>query len=166
MKEYFVGIMVSVVFGALAISILSEGGEKKYLRMLCGVATAGCIILPLADFFREGSDALKEVEDMFAVNENEEEHYDEIYNKTLTSAGVKNAEQSLKNLIISRLNVDGNDFDVNIFGDVESDVFCIKRVEFLIFPSGIAIDPHKVEKLVTDLLKCDFDVIYCDEKNN
>lgn len=160
MKEYFVGVMSVVMLGGLIISLFPEGGEKKYLRLLCAIASLSCMIMPLTDIVSDGSELDEELEGLFGYVGGEPMDYDEIYNNSLASASVENAEIYLKNLIISELGADFNSFDVRIISKIESDKFYIESVEVTIYPSGMLIDPHRVKKTVSELLGCDCVIFY------
>jgi hypothetical protein len=78
----------------------------------------------------------------------ETQNYDEIYNMSLKNAGIKNSEEYLKSLIIKELLGDESDIDVCIITNESSDEIYIECVEVIIYPSGVTLDPRKVQNIV------------------
>ena len=114
MSDYFLGLILFAFFGAIILSITPQGMSRGYLKFLCGLCSIGCIIFPLASFSIEGGAGRDDVEALFDVGENYEENAVEIYNSFLDDTVKSNAENNLKSKIISELNADFEDFDVDI----------------------------------------------------
>lgn len=167
MKEYFVGVMAAVLFGGLIISLFPDGSEKKYLRLLCAIAAVSCMIVPLIDFASDAQNVGDELDSLLDFDGYATGDYDEFYNNSLMRASVDNAEKYLKKLVISEVDAKDEDLDIDIIARIESDEIYIEAVEVKIYPSGLAKDPHAIEKLVCELLGCECRIFYIsDEKNN
>ena len=81
MAESFLCIILVVLFGSFALSLLPDTSAKPYLRLLCGAAAVLSIISPLVLQIRDGSlsDGLLL---LFEEQSVEVEKYEEIYNNT------------------------------------------------------------------------------------
>ena len=160
MKEYFV-VLVSIIFvGGMIVSVTPAGSFQKYMRFLCGLAVCGCVMFPLIS-----GDIFKKIdpEDLVYILKSEEEglgDYDEIYNLSLKNAGVENSEKHLKTLIIKELDANDSDIDVCLVTNDNSVEIYIERVEVIIYPSGVMLDPRKIQNIVYDVLECECIVIY------
>ena len=86
--------------------------------------------------------------------------YDEIYNKTIINAGKQNVEKTLKVEILQELNGNDKDIDLYLVLSNESDEIYIERVEIIIYPSGLSLDPHFMEDYISERLDCSCVVIY------
>ena len=159
MAESFLCIILVVLFGGFALSLLPDTSAKPYLRLLCGAAAVLSIISPLALQIRDGSlsDGLLF---LFEEQSAEEEKYEEIYNNTILTEGARKASQELKNKIKQELALGSDGFDVTIVAEDNGDEIYIARVELIIYPSGLAIDPHAIQKYVKEGLGCECVVIY------
>lgn len=160
MKEYFVVLISTVFVGGMIVSVTPSGAFQKYMRFLCGIAVSACIMMPLltGEFFEK-----IDVEAWASYWETEQDkmlNYDEIYNSSLRSASVKNAEEYLKTLMIKELDAEIDDFDVRVIVGDESDEIYICRVEVIIYASGVALDPRRMQNIVYDLLECECVIIY------
>jgi hypothetical protein len=56
--------------------------------------------------------------------------------------------------------LDNDGFDVAIVAEGNGEEIYIARVELIIYPSGLAIDPHAIQKYVKERLGCECVVIY------
>ena len=159
MAESFLCIILVVLFGSFALSLLPDTSAKPYLRLLCGAAAVLSIISPLVLQIRDGSlsDGLLL---LFEEQSVEAEKYEEIYNKTILTEGARKASRELKNEIKQELMLDSDGFDVAIVVEDNGDEIYIARVELIIYPSGLAIDPHAIQKYVKERLGCECVVIY------
>ena len=160
MKEYFIGIISTVFAGGMILSILPSGSEKKYLRLLCGLAVIGCIIFPLLSFFKNWEFDKSEWEKAFSAEGFENSEYVEIYNDSLKKAGVKNAANTLKSEIIKEFSADDDNVDVKIYVEEKSGEFYISSAILEIHPSGLILDPHEIKKYIEYRLDCECSVVY------
>ena len=160
MKEYFLAILAVAVIGGIIISLSPDGNSAKYIKLLCGLCTVGCIIIPIVSYAAEGDYSYEQWKGVF-VQEQYVGEYDEIYNNAFENVENTNADILLKNKIIQALRVEKDDFDIHICLDNKSDGKSIEKVEVKIYSSGIDIDPRSLENYVYSLLKCQC-VIYYD----
>jgi hypothetical protein len=160
MKEYFM-IVISVIFmGGIVVSLAPEGTGQRYLRLLASLAVTGCIIIPLFSFLDGWQIDTNRISEMLAWGEESTQNYEEIYNNTILTEGARKASQELKNEIKQELALDSGGFDVTIITEDNGDEIYIARVELIIYPSGVAIDPHAIQKYVKERLGCECVVIY------
>lgn len=159
MKEYLLGVMIISLVGSIIMSTAPRGGSAGALKLICALCAVCVIAMPFLGLVsdRWGIDGVR---DIFAVNENDERYYDEIYNSQLTEVQLLNAEKTLKKQIIQGFSFDDDSFDVNIILSSKSDEKSIEKVELIIYTSGVAIDPHAVEKYIYDCLECPCETIY------
>lgn len=160
MKEYFLGIMVTVFIGGIIVSVAPDGGSQKYLRFLCGLCVTLCVITPIFSQFKSGENAFEKYAELFENEINETTKYDEIYNDMVLKADIKTASETLRNEIFKEFSADENKLDVNIILDKKSDEYYIDHVEVIIYPDGILVDPHSIEKYVYERLGCGCEFIY------
>ncbi len=159
MKEYFLTVIAVTVIGGIVISLEGGRGSGRYIRLLCGVCTAGCIVLPVASLVADGWS----VDDNFWELFNQEQfgdNYDEYYNCALDCAESINADNILKNNIIQALSLDNGDIDAHVVVENNSGEKYIKLVEVTIYAQGLDIDPRLVQKYVKELLGCQCVVYY------
>ena len=160
MKECFVVLIVTVFVGGMFVALTPSGAFQKYMRFLCGIAVCGCVMMPfLSGEYFEKID-MEALENYWQEEQNKASNYDEIYNLSLKSAGIKNAEKYLKALIIKELNAVEDDFDISVIADNSSDEICIEHIEVTIYPSGVYLDPRKMQNIVYELLECECIIIY------
>ena len=159
MSEYFLGIALTVLIGGLVLSLLPDVSAKPYLRLLCGGAIVLSILSPLVSFVSDEtfSDNLLS---LFEMDEVEEQNYAEIYNNSLVSAGAEFASDKLKSEMKQELSIDNNAFDISVIAKSSGDEIYIERVEVIIHPSGLSLNPHAIEKYVSDRLGCECVIIY------
>lgn len=163
MKEYFASVMAITFIGGIVVSLAPEGASQRYLRLLVGLAVTGCIITPIFSFF--GDNVLhSDLEYELPEVENDALNYEEIYNNSIISAGVSEAEQVLENEILQALNGKCGSIDVVINACEKSGEIYIDSVQLLIYPSGIALDPHFMQKHISERLGRECEVIYVSEQ--
>ena len=160
MKEYFV-VLISMVFaGGILISLTPPGSFQKYMRFLCGIAVSGCIMMPLlsGEVFEKTYigdwDKYWDSENDVMLN------YDEIYNSSLKHASAKNAEEYIKSLVTKEIKAQKGDIDIRVITSEKSEEICIERIEVIIYPSGINLDPRKIQNIVYELLECECIIMY------
>ena len=154
MKEYFLAILAIAVIGGIIISLSPDGASAKYIRLLCGICTVGCIVIPIVSYAAQ-SNILDENWLLIFDSDQYVDQYDEIYNSALVDAEISNADYLLKNKIIQEFVIKDEDFDVHIKINEESVEKYIECVELRIYAQGIEIDPHSIEKYVKNLLGCE-----------
>ena len=159
MSEYFLGIALTVLIGGLVLSLLPDASTKPYLRLLCGAAVVLSILSPLVTFVSDKTFS-DDLLSLFQMGEAEEQNYAEIYNDTLVSAGAEFASDKLKSEIKQELLTDDDAFDISVIAKSSGDEIYIERVEVIIHPSGLSLNPHTIEKYVSDKLGCECVIIY------
>ena len=159
MSEYFLGIALTVLIGGLILSLLPDASTKPYLRLLCGGAVVLSILSPLVTLVGDKS-AADDLLSLFEEGMAEEQNYAEIYNNTIVSAGAEFASDKLKNEIKQELLANDDTFDVSVIVKSNGEEIYIERVEVIIHPSGLTLNPHVIEKYVSDRLGCECIIIY------
>lgn len=160
MKEYFTAIIAVVALGSLVISLAPSSNYSKQLRLLCGLCSVGCVIFPILSLAVDFDAQSQEFSALFEYRGGEKQYYDEIYNSTVDFADIKNAEKSLKSKIIKELGINNDNFDVRVYVKNNSVEKYIEKVELVIYPEGVEIDPHAVKKYLGELFGCEIDVVY------
>lgn len=162
MTEYFLGLIALAFFGAVIFSLVPDGISKRYVRLLCGFCSIGCIAFPIFNLIGsgEGMENLKNIEALFAPSAVIDENSVEIYNNSINNATVKNAEESVKCDIIKATSASIDDIDVKIILGKNSDEFYINRVIVYVYPSGYSIEPKQVDKVCRERLGVGCDFIY------
>lgn len=160
MKEYFMGIIAVVSVGSLLLSLVPSSSYSKQLRLLCGLCSAGCIILPLLMIAGDIDAQRNDLIGLFEQREVDNEYYAEIYNNTIAGAEGENAEERLKNEIIKALSLKNDSFDINIIIGNKSDEKYIEKIELIIYADGIGVDPHAVSNYIDERIGCETQVIY------
>lgn len=164
MKEYFIVIITVTFIGGTIISLAPEGTGQRYLRLLVSVAVTGCIIMPLFSFLDGQEVDTSGISELLSWQEENTQNYEEIYNNSILEAGVSDVENRLKSEIIQALDGDQEDMDLRIVAEQKSGEIYIERTEIIIYPSGVALDPHFMENYVYERLGCECEVIYKSEK--
>ena len=93
-----------------------------------------------------------------------EEHYEEIYNNTILTAGANELENKLENEILQELNGKDGDIEIRIIADQKSGEIYIERTEIIIYPSGLTLDPRFMKNYISKRLECECVVIYKSDK--
>lgn len=159
MKEYFITVMAVSLMGGVIVSLSPKGNNARYVRLLCGLCTVCCVAFPVVRFAQGGFDR-EEILSVLDYETKEKEYYDEIYNKKLVGAELKNAEIALKSEIIKELSLQNDSINVNIVTENKSDEICIESVEVIIYPSGLYADPREIEECVEERLGCPCSFFY------
>ena len=164
MKEYFVVIITVTFIGGTIVSLAPEGAGQRYLRLLVSLAVTGCIIMPLFSFLDGRDIDASGISELLSWQEENTQNYEEIYNNSILEAGARGVENELKSEIIQALDGEHEDIDLRIVAKQESGEIYIERSEIIIYPSGVALDPHFMENYVSERLGCECTVIYKSEK--
>ncbi len=159
MKEYFITIMIVALAGGIIVSLASQTNAQRNIKFLCGLCTVACIAFPLVNI-AEGDFDKNAILDMFDYGENDEEYYDEIYNLNLENNEISNAKATLKSEILKELDAKNEDFDLNIITSKLNDKIYIDRVETVIYPEGIGINPREIQAYVNKRLGCECVIFY------
>ena len=159
MKEYFITIMAVALAGGMILSLMPRGSSARYVRLLCGLCTVGCVAFPIVGFF-DGELDREGILSIFDYEEREREYYEEIYNNNLNNSEIENAEKTLKSEIIKEFSAKNGDIDVRIITKEKSGEFFIENVEVTIYPSGLTLDPKRIEGYVQKRLGCPCEFFY------
>ena len=164
MKEYFIVIITVTFIGGTIISLAPEGTGQRYLRLLVSLAVTGCIIMPLFSFLDGQEVDTSGISELLSWQEENTQNYEEIYNNSILEAGATEVGNKLKSEIIQELGGDYEDIDLRIVAHQKSGEIYIERTEIIIYPSGVALDPHFMENYVYERLGCECEVVYKSEK--
>ena len=159
MKEYFISIATIALVGVATVSMLYGTSNAKYLRLICGLCVIGCIVFPFTKMWDDDFD-FSEIEELFKQDEAESQKYDKIYNNSIKHGEISSAETLLKSEIIKEFDVNSEDFDVRINAQKNSGENYSYDIEVKIYPSGIFMNVHAVEKYVNDRLNCECQFYY------
>ena len=160
MTKYFLGLIVFAFVGAVIFSLVPEGTSKRYVRLLCGLCSIGCIAFPIFELINGEKIELDEITALFDTSVSIDENTVEIYKDSLNSATLKNAEEALKNDIIQAVSAKYDDIDVKILLNKSSDEIYIDKINVFIYPSGYSIDPDAVKKVCRGRLGKECNIIY------
>jgi hypothetical protein len=159
MTEYFLGLIAFAFFGAVIFSLAPDGISKRYIRLLCGLCSIGCIAFPIFNLIGDGEE-IGNISELFEASFEVNENSVEIYNNSINNATVKNAEEELKNDIIKATSAKYNDIGVKIILAQNSDEFYIDRVVVYIYPSGYDLEPKRISEICRGKLGIACDIIY------
>ena len=164
MSEYFLGLIVFAFVGSMIFSLVPTGSSKRYVRLLCGLCSVGCIIFPLFGLFEDVTNgdgsSFEELAEMFETSDEAGENAVEIYNNFVNATSVKNAEETLKNDIIKALSIKSDAVDVKIELGENCGEFYINRVIVYLYPSAYATEPKKIREICENRLGAACEIIY------
>ena len=159
MIEYFLGLIVFAFVGAVIISLVPAGNSKRYVRLICGLCSVCCIAFPIFELVDINGGYIDEIISAFTTDD-AIKNADEIYNNSLNSATVENAEDSLKNDIIKGTSIKYNDVDVKIKLEKNGDEFYIDGIIVYLYGSGYTADPKRIYDVCRDRLGRECTIIY------
>lgn len=160
MKEYFLGLIVFAFFGSVIISLAPSGSPKRYLRLLCGLCSVGCIALPIFDTVSGEGVSREDIIAIFEADAESESACAEIYNSAINSASIVNAELALRERIVSELNADYDAVEVKISLADSVGGVGVEKVWIYIYPSGLALNPDKIRILVAESFDAPCEFLY------
>ena len=160
MSEYFLGLIVFAFVGAVIFSLVPEGASKRYVRLLCGLCSVGCIAFPVLSLISDGNDTFGEIAELFETSDISNNDSVEIYKHSLNMATLSNTQEELEGKIIQELSGKYGDVGVKIeLGENGNEVY-IKRIIVYIYSSGYALDPEKIKNVCQNELGKTCDIIY------
>lgn len=159
MTEYFLGLIIFAFVGSVIFSLVPSGIGKRYVRLLCGLCSIGCIAFPLLKLVG-GEVELDGISAIFEPISTIDCNTVEIYKDSINNATIEIAEQSLKNDIIREASAKSDDIDVIISIGENSDKFYIDTVSVIIYPSGYHLNPDKIDAVCRDKLDKGAEFIY------
>ena len=65
MSEYFLGLITFAFVGAIIFSLVPSGIGKRYVRLLCGLCSVGCIAFPIFDLISGGNNDFSRISALF-----------------------------------------------------------------------------------------------------
>lgn len=160
MREYFLGLIAFAFFGAVILSLAPSGTPRRYLRLLCGLCSIGCIALPIFDIASGEGVSAESFAAIFDADREIDGANVEIYNLAINSASVDNAELALKERISAELDSDYDAIDVEISLAESTAGAYIERIWIYIYPSGIALDPARIESTVGEVFDAPCEFVY------
>ena len=160
MKEYFLGLIVFAFVGAIMLSLAPDGKSKKYVRLLCGLCSIGCIAFPIFELVNSGGDEIKNISELFETAIEADEKSVEIYNDYVNYTTLKSTEEILKNNIIKGTLTKFDDIDIEISLGKNSGEFYIDEVVVYLYRSGYALDPKKIGEICQKRLGEECKIVY------
>ena len=160
MSEYFLGLITFAFVGAIIFSLVPSGIGKRYVRLLCGLCSVGCIAFPIFDLISGGSNDFSRISALFEPYNEIDSGIVEIYNYSLNEVTLKNAEESLKNDIIEEVSAKYDDIDVKIELCENGDDFYINKIFVYLYPSAYGLDPKKIENLCVSRFEAECVIVY------
>lgn len=160
MTEYFLGLIVFAFVGSVILSLVPAGTSKRYVRLLCGLCSVGCIVFPIFELASGNSGDISDLVEIFEPYDEYDKASVEIYNSALNRATLNNAEEALKNDIIKELSAKYGDIDVKIDIKENNDGFYIDKVLVFIHPAGYSLDPDRIAEVCRKRLGKKCDIIY------
>ena len=160
MTEYFLGLIAFAFVGAIIFSLVPDGKSKRYVRLLCGLCSIGCIAFPIFELMDSGGEKIESLSSLFTMSDKIDENCVEIYNNSINDATIKIAEENLKNAIIKGTSASLDDIDIKILVERNSDEFYIDRIIAYIYPSGYDLDPKKIDKICRNELGKECSIVY------
>jgi hypothetical protein len=160
MKEYFLGLIVFAFVGAIMLSLAPDGKSKKYVRLLCGLCSIGCIAFPIFELVNNGGDEIKNISELFETAIEADEKSVEIYNDYVNYTTLKSTEEILKNDIIKGTLTKFDDIDIEISLGKNSGEFYIDEVTVYLYRSGYALDPKKIGEICQKRLGEECKIVY------
>lgn len=160
MTEYFLGLIAFAFVGAIIFSLAPDGKSKKYVRLLCGLCSIGCIAFPIFELINSGGEEVEGIASLFEASGKIEENSVEIYNNYLNYATVENAEKNLKDEVISRTSANTEDIDVKILISENSGEYYIDDVVVYLYRSGYDLDPKIIDEICQNRLSKGCTIIY------
>lgn len=157
MKEYFLGVVLTALFGGICEELLPESsGIRPHLKLVTGLCVLLVLVLPMKDAITAiGSFAGRLDLGVLLENEESKESYEEIFEGTLSRFSEEELGRHLGTLIAKRFDLSEGDCRAVVRLDLEG-----KASSVLVLLSGEAIlsDPYKIEAYVNELLSCPCDV--------
>lgn len=160
MVEYFLGLIVFAFVGSVILSLVPAGTSKRYVRLLCGLCSVGCIAFPIFELAGDNNGDISGLVEIFEPYDELEGAADEIYNNALNCVTLNNAEDMLEGDIIKELLAKPGDIDVRIDVKEKDNGFYIDKVLIFIYPSGYFLNPDKINSICQKRLGENCDIIY------
>ncbi len=162
MKGYIISVMVISFVGGGIMALAPKDGGGKNLRLLCSVCAIACVIFPAFSLFEDfyGFFDKNSITDIFEINEEERQKYDEIYNYHLQTSELDLIENTLKNQAVKDLSLENSDFDIELEVKENSGEFYISRAVLILFDKGVVQDPRKISSYIEKAVDCECEVYY------
>ena len=160
MSEYFLGLITFAFVGAIIFSLSPSGGSKRYVRLLCGLCSVGCIAFPIFDLISGDASDLNDLSALFETNNEMDSVIVEIYNNSLNNASLENAEEILKSDIIKEISAKYEDIDVKIELLKNGDEFYINKIFVYLYSSAYGTDPEEIKNLCRSRFEAECVIVY------
>ena len=161
MKEYIITLVgVAIFCGVIEMMSLSEGDIKNHLKLIASLCVLCVAIAPFGEFLKllRGG-GFNEILDKFDKDELEME-YRAVYIENLDKEMDSELSSRVEFLLSGEFGVDVEDIDVVIFSETSEESVKINKTCVILYPRAITYDPHKISQYVSDLLKCECEIIY------
>ena len=163
MKEYIITLVGAALFCGF-VEMLSPDGEgggiKKHIKLLSSLCILCILIAPLVSFAQEvkaydlGA-ALSEIGD-----ETYDEKYDEICNKSIASYSESELGRICEERLMRELDVEQGGVRVDVRTEYQNDILSVTLATVRIYPEALAKDPRDMERIVSEMLGCECEIIY------
>ena len=161
MKEYIITLIsVSIFCGLIEMMSLSEGGLKKHIRLIASLCVLCVAVAPMGDLINVIKNYdVEERTDIFEGEDTENKYYD-IYVSNLGEHTAESIEENTKRLLGDEFDMEHDAFDVIVLLDLSDEKFAVEKVSVVLYPKAIFKDPHKISEYISNLLKCECEIIY------
>jgi hypothetical protein len=161
MKEYIITLIsVSIFCGLIEMMSLSEGGLKKHIRLIASLCVLCVAVAPMGDLINVIKNYdVEEKTDIFEGEDAENKYYD-IYVSNLGEHTAESIEENTKRLLGDEFDMEHDAFDVIVLLDLSDEKFAVEKVSVVLYPKAIFKDPHKISEYISNLLKCECEIIY------
>lgn len=160
MSEYFLGLITFAFIGAIIFSLVPSGIGKRYVRLLCGLCSVGCIAFPIFELISGSEGDLSRISAIFEAYDEVDSDIVEIYNDSLNGATLQNAEESLKNDIIKEVSAKYDDVDVKIELLENDDEIYINKIFVYLYPSAYGKNPRMIENVCKRRFEAECVIVY------
>lgn len=161
MKEYIITLIgVSIFCGLVEMLSLSEENFKKHIRLIASLCVLCVAIAPMGELINMIKNYdIEEESDIFEGEDINDKYYD-IYVSNLGEHTAESIEENTKRILADEFDMEHDDFDVIVLLDLSEEKFTVEKVSVLLYPKSIFKDPHKISDYISNLLKCECEIIY------
>ena len=157
--------MGGFILTALSVALLSgviglltpEGNTKKYVRLVGALCILGALASPIVAFITEGEDGL----DLLFPSVGEESgDYGEIYESAIADGMSENAEDVVKNMLVSRFDLSEENIEVSLSVERQGGKYTVTSATVTLKSSLIFADPREISEYINGELDCPCTVVY------
>ena len=161
MKEYLITLMTVAIICGIISTLSPKEDIGKYVSLICGICALGVMVAPVSEFL-DGADGVDlMLQNGFVINS--EEDYEKMFEESIVSTGVDQAEKTIKNNLCELFDSDTEAIDVELAVEKGKDSLKIKKVTVKEFPEGITVDVKRIIEYIEENLGCTCVIIYEDK---